>query len=206
MKENKYLYIILTKTSTKVAKIIRFISGKTYSHSSIASDELLSEMYSICRDYKHSPLPAHFNVEKIHTQVFGLHENIPSEVYRIPVTGLQLDEFKEAINHFILNRTRYVYNVAAFLPMAFHIPYKFKNKFVCSVWVAFILRKIGISLQVNKHPSLIEPEDLRYTENAELIFKGNLKDYPEFMKKKLVHDSNTSSSSISLASAKHVSA
>ncbi len=177
----KYIHIVLTRTKTKPAQMIRLITRKPYSHVSLSSDVTLGRMYSFCRDYKSTPFPAHFNTETIDTQVFGAHDEIPCEVYRLPVTDEQFVKFEEHIRHFVINRTRYTYNIAAFLPMFLHIPYKFKNRFVCSVWAAYILDQIGVEHGISKDTSLIEPDDLRYIPSAELVFKGNLKEYTKYM-------------------------
>lgn len=198
----KYLYVVLTRTETKPARIIRLITRKPFSHVSIASDLFLSEMYSFCRDFKNSPIPAHFNVECIDTAIFGMHKNVPSEVYRIAVTNEQFESFEHNIKHFITNRTQYRYNIMGLLPMALHIPYKFKNKFVCSVWVGFILGKSGVDHNINKHPSLIEPEDFRYLLNSEIIYKGNLKEYRKFMADKILAESQKSSIVMNLSTSK----
>ncbi|MCL2054945.1 MAG: hypothetical protein FWG90_11010 [Oscillospiraceae bacterium] len=181
---DRYIYIVLTKTKTAVAKIIRFISKKTYSHASLAFDEMLSDMYSFSRDYSRIPIPAHFNIENINTAVFGRYDNIPCEVYRIPVTEEQLVETQELIEHFLSNRKHYRYDLAALLLMGLNIPYQGKDKFVCSVWVGFVLGKSGIEHNIKKHPSLVEPEDLRNVSGAELIYEGNLKEYQDHISSK----------------------
>ena len=177
----KYLYIVLTRTKTRPAQLIRFFTRKPYSHVSLSADANLKKMYSFCRDNKRSPIPAHFNTETVDTQIFGMYDSIPCEIYRLPVTDEQFIHFNENIRHFVENRNRYSYNIAAFIPMALRIPYRFKNSFVCSVWVAHILNKIGINHGIMKDNSLIEPDDLRYILGAELTFKGNLKEYTAYM-------------------------
>ncbi len=179
--EKKYIYLILTRTGTVFSKLIGAATGKRYTHVSIASDELLTEMYSFCRDKKEMPLPANFNHEDILTEVFGACKTIPSEVYRIPVTDEQMSRYRDVIRHFILNRENYSYDIGALIPMALHIPYKMRNKFVCSVWVGFVLGKSGINHDIKKHPSLVEPEDFRSIKNAELIYRGDLKKYREYI-------------------------
>lgn len=180
-----YLYIVLTRTGTVPSRIIGLVTGKPYTHVSIASDILLTDMYSFCRDKKDMPLPANFNREDINSEVFGACKTIPSEVYRIPATQTQIGQYREIIRHFILNRESYTYDIAALLPMALHIPYRFKNKFVCSVWVGFVLGKSGIDHNIKKHPSLVEPEDFRSITDAELIYRGDLKHYRSFISEKL---------------------
>ena len=183
--EQPYVYLVLTRTGTVPSRLIGFVTGKPYTHVSIASDVLLTDMYSFCRDKKDKPLPANFNREDINTEVFGACKTIPGEVYRLPVTADQLERYRDTIRHFILNRDSYSYDVGAFLPMALHIPYRLRNKFVCSVWVGFVLGKSGIEHDFKKHPSLIEPEDFRSITGADLIYRGDLKKYRSFIAEKL---------------------
>lgn len=177
----QHLYLVLTRTGTKFSKTIGFFTGKQYTHVSIASDMLLNDMYSFCRDRKEMPLPANFNHEDINTEVFGACKTIPCEVYRIPVTDEQMERYRDVIRHFIQNREIYTYDIGALIPMALHIPYKLRNRFVCSVWVGFVLGKSGVQHDIKKHPSLIEPEDFRSISGAELVFRGDLKKYRSFI-------------------------
>lgn len=182
--KKRYLYLVLTRTGTVPSKLIGFVTGKRYTHVSIASDEMLTEMYSFCRDKKEKPLPAGFNREDLFTEVFGACKTIPGEVYRLPVTDEQLERYNDVIRHFILNRGSYSYDVGALLPMALHIPYKLRNRFVCSVWVGFVLGKSGVKHNIDKQPSLIEPEDFRSIEGAELVYRGDLKKYRDYITEK----------------------
>lgn len=186
--EKPYIYLVLTRTGTVMSKAIGLITGKRYTHVSVASNIMLTDMYSFCRDKKEAPLPANFNHENIDTEVFGACKTIPSEVYRIPVTYEQLEKYNDVIRHFIINRESYTYDMGALFLMALHIPYNMRNKFTCSVWVGFVLGKSGISHDIKKHPSLIEPENFRSIQSAELIYKGDLKKYRSFVKEKYSSD------------------
>ena len=57
------IYVVVTCTGTGVAKAIRIVTRKPYSHASIALDASLNELYSFSRNYKPIPLPASFNPE-----------------------------------------------------------------------------------------------------------------------------------------------
>lgn len=179
--EKNYIYIVLTRTGTFLSKTIGLVTGKRYTHVSIADDLMLTHMYSFCRDRRNSPLPANFNHEDILTEVFGACKTIPCEIYRIPATDEQMSHYHDTIKHFVLNREKYSYDLGALFSMALHIPYKVRNKFVCSVWVGFVLGKSGIQHGITKHPYLVEPEDLRSINNAELIYIGDLKKYREYI-------------------------
>jgi hypothetical protein len=179
--EDKYIYVVLTKSKTKVARIIRFVSKSTYSHVSLSCDEMLHLMYSFSRDYTRIPIPAHFNIERIDASVYGKYDDIPCEVYRVPVTEEQLAGAMNLINHFCDNRLEYRYDLAGLFLMGMNIPYQRRNRFVCSVWVGFVLGKSGVEHNINKHPALVEPEDFRHIPGAELIYRGNLKKYQDFV-------------------------
>lgn len=190
--EKQYIYLVLTRTGTVMSKTIGLITGKRYTHVSVASNIMLTDMYSFCRDKREAPLPANFNHEDIDTEVFGACRTIPSEVYRIPVTYEQLEKYNDVIRHFIINRESYTYDIGALFLMALHIPYNMRNKFTCSVWVGFVLGKSGIKHDIKKHPSLIEPENFRSIRNAELIYKGDLKKYRSFIEEKYSTAENSS--------------
>lgn len=161
-----------------IAKMIRLLSGKRFSHISISDDDVLTSMYSFCRDRRTLPLPAHFNEERIEMGIFGMHGIIACEIYRIPITEAQHREYKRMISHFVLNRKRYGYNVVGLIAILFHIRYEITRSFVCSVWVGFMLHAIGIIPNKDKDVSLYEPEDFRRIPGASLIYEGNLKSYP----------------------------
>ena len=169
---NDAIYIILTQTGTSVAKIIKFFTGKPYNHSSISSDLSLSDMYSFSRNYAPFPLPAGFNQEKVGEGTLGLFSCIPCEIYMLPVTGEQKEKFNRILNHFKKNRSRYSYNILGFWSIPFRIHMERKNKFVCSQFVAHIIKESGIYL--NKPVCMYSPEDLRHLPYAKLIYQGEL--------------------------------
>ncbi len=177
MKSNeKCVYVVLTQTGTNVSKLIQRFTKAPFNHSSIASDDELSEMFSFCRLYKHSPLPAGFFHEKVDGGVFEMFKNIPCQIYAIPATDEQYDKYREVINHFKNSSKMYTYNLIGLFAMAFGKTIKRKNAFVCSQFVAHVLSESGI-VSFNKEPHLVTPEDLRHLPNASLIYSGDIKQY-----------------------------
>ena len=174
----RYLFLVLTRTNTVVAKAIRFISGKPFSHVSISDDRTLSSMYSFCRDRKSLPLPAHFNEESLGTGIFGTDESIACEVYRIPISAGQYRIYKRMIAHFSRNRKKYGYSLFGLVAIFFGMKYEVTTRFVCSVWVGFMLRAIGVVPIREKPLSLYEPEDLRSISGSTMIYRGSLGRYP----------------------------
>ena len=60
--------------------------------------------------------------------------------------------------------------------MLFKKPIKRKNAFFCSQFVASVLKESNV-IDFEKDLSLVEPSDLPYSANFQLIFEGRLKDY-----------------------------
>lgn len=171
----RYVYIVLTRTGTGVARVIRSLTRKPYSHASIAVDISLQQLFSFCRNNPRFPLPASFNEECIGQGVFGLFSNIPCEIYAIPITEEQYQRLKEQIEHFATYREQYSYSLSGLVSIPLQIKRRLRYKFVCSQFVAYMLQECDITLE--KPASLYSPEDLRHLPNARLIYRGELNSY-----------------------------
>jgi len=169
------IYICLCQTGTRVAKAIKFFTKKPYNHASVTGDPTFSVMYSFCRSYKHSPLPATFNHEVIGSGVLGMYDEIPCEIYEIRLTAEQKKRFEEMIRHFQENRSSYSYNLIGMWTVLLQIGLERKRKFVCSQFVAHVLHESGVELA--KSESLYRPEDLRHLPSAKLVYRGDLNCY-----------------------------
>jgi hypothetical protein len=172
---NDAIYIIVSQTGTSVAKMIKFFTRKPYNHSSISVDLTLSDMYSFCRNYSTFPLPAGFNREIVGEGTFGRFSYIPCEIYMLPVTAEQKKKFMSILEHFKKYSDTYSYNILGFWSIPFRLHIERKNKFVCSQFVAYIIRESG--LQLNKPVCMYSPEDLRHLPDAKLMYRGELNDF-----------------------------
>lgn len=166
------IFIVITQTGTKPAKFFRFFTKKPYNHSSLAGSADLSDMYSFCRTYRPFALPATFNKEIVGKGTLGKFGYIPCEIYKVSVTARQKDEYFRVIKYFLDNRDNYSYNILGLIPMYLNIPWNRKNSFVCSQFVAFTLKHIGIPL--SKHFTLYTPDDFRRFPGAKLFYAGEL--------------------------------
>lgn len=172
---NDAIYIIVSQTGTFVSKIIKFFTRKPYNHSSISSDLNLSDMYSFCRNYTMFPLPAGFNHEVVGKGTLGMFSDIPCEIYMLPVTREQKKKVIRILNHFKKYKSCYSYNLIGFWSIPFRIHIERRNKFVCSQFVAYIIRESGMDL--HKPVCMYSPEDLRHLPNIRLIYQGELNHY-----------------------------
>lgn len=169
------IYVVVTSTGTSVAKAIRVVTKMPYSHVSVTDDPSLRELYSFCRNYRLSPLPATFNTEFIGEGTFGQFQNIPCEIYEIPLSEENYETFQLIIAHFKNCRKEFSYSLIGLLRVKMQIEKELRTKFVCSQFVAYVLDRCGVSLP--KPPSIASPDDLRYIPDAKLIYRGELNRY-----------------------------
>lgn len=169
------VYIVLTRTDTNVARVIRILTRKPYSHASISMDSSLQQLFSFCRNHPRFPLPASFNEECIGQGVFGLFSYIPCEIYEIPLSEEQYQHFKDQLDHFVNCREQYSYSLSSLVSIPLQIKRQLRYKFVCSQFVAYMLQECDMTLE--KPASLYSPEDLRHLPTAKLIYRGELNSY-----------------------------
>lgn len=169
------IYVVVCQSGTAVSKIIKAFTRKPYNHVSVSGDKFLTEMYSFCRTYKHSPIPACFNKEVVGKGVLGMFNYIPCEIYEISVTYEQKKRFDELMSHFKSNREKYSYNYLGLWNIMFKILHKSDNKFVCSQFGAYVVASLGIELP--KPLELCTPEDMRHISSARLFYRGDLISY-----------------------------
>ena len=167
------IYVILTQTGTLPAKIIKFVTKAPYNHTSITSNDELMDIYSFCRKYRLVPLPAGF-VNESELGVFDMFNFVPCEVYGFKVTDEQFDKYRKLIAKFKRDSKVYSYNVLGLFALAFGIPVHRKNHFICSQFVAHILTECGVA-SFNKDLCLVKPDDFRYLDKAQLVYKGDMK-------------------------------
>ncbi len=182
MQDQTYIYILLSRTGTSVARCIRLFTRMPYSHASIALDLSLEEVYSFCRTYRRFPLPATFNREEVGKGVFGAFLTIPCEIYALALTPQEKRELLRRLEYFKQHRSRYSYNLLGLCTTFFHIRWTRQHKLHCSEFVARLLEATGIPLE--KPPSLYTPDDLRSLPQMRLVYRGELNQFYQMQRHK----------------------
>lgn len=177
----KYIYVLLSRTHTVPARLIRLFTREPYSHTSIALDIELKDMYSFARKNVHNPFDCGFINEDIESGVFGMDRNIYCSVYAVPVTDEQYQNIKKEINVFIKNREEYRYNYTGLVSIMFGRNVEDGKHFFCSQFVSHIFYKSGIRLFA-KEEGLIKPYDFHVRLKDKRIYKGRLCEYRNFLK------------------------
>lgn len=180
-KDQRYIYILLSRTHTVPARLIRFFTKAPYSHTSLALDLELKEMYSFARRHIYNPFDSGFVNEDIETGIFGRDKNVYCSVYAIPVTEEQYRIVREELQHFIEHRELYNYNYMGLVGILFGKNISKDYNYFCSQFVSHVLSRSGIELFKKEH-GLIQPYDFHLQLQQQRIYRGKLSEYRKYIK------------------------
>lgn len=172
----KKVYIVLSQTGTLLSRLIRLKTGAEYAHSSIALDENLRKMYSFGRLYPYIAFIGGFVRESKYFGTFRRFKKTQVSIFEIDVTDKQYEEISNNINFIKYNKKNYRFNILGLFLAGINKKNDRENTFYCAEFVKYILTKSGVD--VSYLPDVIKPEDFKKLENATLIYKGYLKEYP----------------------------
>lgn len=173
MMADKQVYILLTNTGSLLTKMIKLYTKKPYNHASIAFDRHLSEVYSFGRKTARNPFIGGFVKEDVRN---GLFTNADCALYSITVTDDQIQKMKYYLQEIEARKKQYRYNFLGLFGVLLNKPFKRKNAFFCSQFVAFVLKESAIT-DFEKPLALIAPHDLQCVPAVQLVYEGKVKDY-----------------------------
>ena len=158
-------------TNTKPAKFIKFVTKYEYSHVAISLGKECDVLYSFGRTKVHSILDAGFSIEVKNGEFFKAFNKTKCKIYELEVNDEQYAEVKNIIKDMESNKNEYKYDYFGIVPRYFNIPVTFKNKYVCSYFVASLLEKANI-YKFEKEPCFIKPEDFAEVKGLHEIYAG----------------------------------
>lgn len=171
----KKIYIVLAHTGTLLSRIIKMRTGAEYTHSSIALDENLEQMYSFGRKYSYIAFIGGFVKEGASFGTYKRFYKTEISVFEIPVTDEQYDIICERIEYIKVHRKEYRFNVLGLFGAGFNKRLQFNKTYYCAEFVKKLLETAGID--TSELPEIIKPENFKNLSNAKLIYKGKLKKY-----------------------------
>lgn len=180
-RNQRYIYVLLSRTHTMPARLIRLFTREPYSHTSIALDMELNALYSFARRNMYNPFNSGFVNEDIETGIFGSDNNIFCSVYAIPVTEEQYQKVCQEIEGFVQNKELYNYNYMGLVGVLFGKNVADEKRYFCSQFVSHILSRSGIHL-FQKENGLIRPYDFHIRLKDSRIYKGKLSEYRQYLK------------------------
>lgn len=177
------VFIITTFTYTAFGKLITKFTGGKYSHAALSLDPDLSRLYSFNAD-QHG-----FSLESIERYLKTNEQAKDSimAVYCVFVKKPDLENIKNTINKFLLTQFDTAYSFLNILTYAINKPLERPNSMICSQFVDFILKSIGVDI-THKASSLVSPNDYNKIDNPKVykIYEGFMKDYNVKKQKALI--------------------
>ena len=162
-------------TGTIPGTIIKFITRYKYSHILLSLDNSLTKMYSFGRKNISNPLNAGFIIEDINGEFFHKFNKTSCRIYKLTITCQQYKKLEEILSGFEHHRDQYKYDIIGLLFKCFLIPITREKHYVCSQFVAEVLKEAEI-YNFNKPTTLVKPKDFEYIENSLGIYCGLLLD------------------------------
>ena len=136
-------------------------------------------LYSFARQNLYIPLIAGFVKENINEGIYKMHDNTICQIYRVPITIKQYNILQKEIRQFEKHGSKYHYNFVGLVAMLFNIPYYRPHHYVCSQFVAYVLKQAN-AVKFDKHFTLVRPYDfcdILDSSGVDLIYSGKLSDY-----------------------------
>lgn len=171
----KTIYILLSRTDTVCARLIRLITSGRYNHTSIALDSSLTVFYSFARRRLHNPWTAGFIPENVHSGIFGQNGHQPCALYALEIPDEAYARLEAWIDRFYAQFNDYRYNFLGVPLCYFGIPFAREHHYLCSQFVAFMLQLTG-ACQLPRPVSLMQPMDFAAIPELRLVYSGPLED------------------------------
>lgn len=147
MEQVKTISVLLTRHYDLCSNFIYMISGRGYTHASIALDNNYDCFYS-------------FNFRGFSIEHPGKRKKVQRQrksiCYHFTVSEAVYEDIKERISKFIDKQNEYQYSQLGLFLCILRIPHQFRKQYFCSRFVAEILTQSG-AVSLKRHSSLYLP-------------------------------------------------
>ncbi|MGH4050918.1 MAG: hypothetical protein ACREVX_06120 [Clostridium sp.] len=172
-----YIYVVISRTPTSTGKIIRRFLKEEYNHASISLDKNLSQMYSFCRFSVSNPFVGGIVHESAFTLNIGSRDDVPINVYRIPITVRKFELIRNFIYDIYNDDEIYYYNFLGAIGVLFNKRHAIYKTYICTEFVMEALKQGGSGITPIESYN-ITPTDICEVMRQFLFYRGNLNDYP----------------------------
>ena len=172
------IYIVLSRTQTGVARVLRTFGGLEYNHVAISLDRDFTELYSFARSEQYGFLTGRLVHETTDRYLVNGENGVPILVYRLPVTEEELNWIRATIRE-IMADPQFVYNFFSVVTYPILGGFSTYKAFSCVEFVAYVLRELGYGIE--RPLFAYRPDDLRPLLEEYLCYDGSMQDYhPEY--------------------------
>lgn len=166
------VYILLTRTSSILSRIIGWLTRAAYTHAALSLDDEFEEMYSFTRINPRYILPAGFAREDLRKGLYRARKDPPCRVYRLRVTEEKYEEIRDRVREMFRDRARYHYNYLGVAANYFGRQYTTPRRFFCSEFVATMVALANPGAVIS--PSRTRPIDFTEMAGLECVYEGTV--------------------------------
>ncbi|MDR1495579.1 MAG: hypothetical protein LBS67_01480 [Clostridiales Family XIII bacterium] len=118
----KKVFVVLTRSSTTLSRLIHNVTRDEYTHAALALDENFEYMFSFGRRRASNPFIGCFKRESFNDEMYGGCAELPGVILEIPVTNEQYGAICGMIESFLLNGHTYRYNAFGLVGNLIRLP------------------------------------------------------------------------------------
>ena len=167
----KKIYVIQMNTKTIPSRFVSLFTMYKYGHVALSLDEECNITYSFGRRSLYSILNGGFVIENKNGKFFNKFNNTNCRVYEVEVTEEQYNSLYETIENMMNNQDDYKYDYVGIILRYLKLPITFKNKYVCSYFVAELLEKYDVC-EFDKDPCFVKPKDFEKIVGFNEVYTG----------------------------------
>ena len=158
-------------TKTIPSRIVSLFTMYKYSHVALSFDDKCDVIYSFGRRNLYWIFNGGFVIENKDGNFFKKFRNTRCRIYEIDVSGEQYNNLVKIVSDMDKNRNMYKYDFFGIILRYLGFNITFKNKYVCSYFIAKLLMDSGV-YNFNKNVCFVKPRDFENIDGINLIYNG----------------------------------
>lgn len=172
--DEKYIYLVISRTQTKFAKCIRCLGGVQYNHSAIGLDAELNELYAFSRPRYRAVFLGRLVRETLNRYTMDKDREVPVVVFKLPVSSKMYYDIRKYIEEISCD-PEYMYNLFSVLTYPLTHGFATYKSYNCTEFAAHLLKTMDYPLE---HPAYqYKPDDFLDVLKEYIIFDGDLRKY-----------------------------
>ena len=169
----KSIYILLTRTSSILSRVIHRMTRAAYTHAALVMDEDFKEIYSFTRRNPRYILPAGLARENLQKGLYRARKDPPCRVYRLRVTEEEYERIRLRVKAMYAERENYHYNYLGVAANYFGRQHSSPKRYFCSEFVATMVKTGGHETAVV--PARMRPMDFTRMPELEPVYQGSVR-------------------------------
>lgn len=169
----KSIYILLTRTSSILSRVIHRMTRAAYTHAALVMDEDFKEIYSFTRRDPRYILPAGLARENLRKGLYRARKDPPCRVYRLRVTEEEYERIRRRVQAMYAERENYHYNYLGVAANYFGRQHSSPKRYFCSEFVATMVKTGGHETAVV--PARMRPMDFTRMPELEPVYQGSIR-------------------------------